>query len=395
MKKFFLIFITIFVWRITLPTSIFADEMGINQLKPEIITEIDQKINPYESSCTNISLGLVYNGKVVFTKSYGTGSINTVYEWASVSKSLTALIIMHLTEINKITNINDDIWEYADQYSGKMPEHCDDGLDCTNSHLTIKQTMTHTAGFYHVTDGEPLYTSGKLNLKFRPGTDFYYSTNGYAVLGDVIAGIDGISYVQAVQKYITQVAGTQSLSATSSWIAPGAYVKSNIYDFSLYTAGIINNKFVTADTLNEMLTNQTSGFGRDFGLGFRIENNGTENVAGFHSGSNGIPRSYIYIKPKLKRSVVVFCQVNSSSNSVNFYTPVRDIEAILARGNGILAHCQPLGDIDCNSKVNAFDFGNLAKYWGLSSYPAANLDDSGVVDKEDALIFLGNYGKSN
>jgi len=56
-------------------------------------------------------------------------------------------------------------------------------------------------------------------------------------------------------------------------------------------------------------------------------------------------------------------------------------------------HCQPLGNIDCNTKANTFDFGYLVRYWGLSSYPAANLDDSGVVDKEDALIFLRNYGK--
>jgi len=58
-------------------------------------------------------------------------------------------------------------------------------------------------------------------------------------------------------------------------------------------------------------------------------------------------------------------------------------------------HCLPFGDIDCNTKINLFDFGYLVKCWGLSSYPAANLDDSGVVGKEDALILLGNYGKSN
>jgi len=59
------------------------------------------------------------------------------------------------------------------------------------------------------------------------------------------------------------------------------------------------------------------------------------------------------------------------------------------------SHCSPLGDIDCSGKVNALDFGHLVRYWGLDSLPAANLDDTGVVNREDALILLGNYGKSN
>jgi len=91
-------------------------------------------------------------------------------------------------------------------------------------------------------------------------------------------------------------------------------------------------------------------------------------------------------------SITIEGQISGGSN--RSFTPPFAGDAIIYLKSTSLpppTHCQPLGDIDCNSKVNAFDFGSLIKYWDLDTFPAANLDDIGIVDKEDTLIMLGNY----
>ncbi|MFH0875984.1 MAG: serine hydrolase [archaeon] len=346
---------------------IIADS-SVNLIKPSVSENIDKLVLDYTVDCTGSTVGIAYNSKIVYTKSFGSDSVSSVHDWASVSKPLTALIAMRLNEKGIIESIDDNIWKYAKQIKGTtinpdsppMPTTCDDGQSCASSSLTIKQLMIHNGGFYHL--DEPLWENGKLNLKYKPGTSHSYSSDGVCVEGDVISGASGMTYPQAVQEYIVKnmvKAGEAcSLYAKNDWWAPAAYIRSNIHDFSLYTIGIINNAFVSSNTLyNKMLVNYYGGY---MGLGFQIENSG-DNIAAFHSGNNGVPKAYMYIKPKLKRSVVLFCQAKSGSSDISLSSLARKIDSVLAQGNP----CQ--NPADCQESIKNITLTVLKKGNGLGT----------------------------
>ncbi|MGB9911099.1 MAG: hypothetical protein ACPLKP_00635 [Microgenomates group bacterium] len=56
--------------------------------------------------------------------------------------------------------------------------------------------------------------------------------------------------------------------------------------------------------------------------------------------------------------------------------------------------CLPLGNFDCSEKVNGVDFAIFSPNFN-SSNSSFDLDNSGLVDLNDALILFNNYGKFN
>ena len=148
---------------------VFADTTGINKLRTGLPGVLDIAIKA--KGYGGVVFGFVYGGKIVYTKSYGNGrSLTGQYNWASISKTLTALIIMRMQE-QGLLDINDNIWQHTSNindhpFSGNpMPIICDDGQSCANTPLTLKQVLCHRGGFYHVDNSNPIWQNSKLNLK--------------------------------------------------------------------------------------------------------------------------------------------------------------------------------------------------------------------------------------
>lgn len=82
---------------------------------------------------------------------------------------------------------------------------------------------------------------------------------------------------------------------------------------------------------------------------------------------------------------------------VNSVTLQPDDAIILVNTNSPLpsptpfTHCQPLGDVDCNGKVNIFDASMLIFDWALVN-SRSDLDDNQVVNQSDMRLLLNNYG---
>jgi len=117
--------------------SLYGDKVGINKLNPCLITELDSITNSYRGKLNYARIGIVYNGNVVFTKSYIDKNINKPGEWASISKPATALIVMKLVGEGYIKSIDDNIWAYSSKYINCMPQQY------INSKLTIKHLLMH------------------------------------------------------------------------------------------------------------------------------------------------------------------------------------------------------------------------------------------------------------
>lgn len=191
------------------------------------------------------SLGLAKNGEVFYEKGFGYRDVDcksalssdTVFGIGSVTKSFTCVAIMQLQEAGKL-NVHDPVNKYLPEYRTSNEEYA--------NRTTIHHFMTHTAGLPPLPsllkalsksiqndpkfeDGsnegeigkvaaeasksdttsldtyEELVTYiGSLNcdLLGEPGTEFSYSNDSYALLGEIIERVSGISYEDYIKENI-------------------------------------------------------------------------------------------------------------------------------------------------------------------------------------------------
>lgn len=132
-----------------------------------------------------------------WSRTIGSADKVAPFYWASVGKTLTAIVILQMVEEGKLmleTPINRFI----------------DGVPNGNI-VTIEHLVAHTSGLPSMSeDPEANTQASKLKLTdevswlrqrgalFCPGQFWRYSNSGYALLGAVIEEIDGMSYAQAV-----------------------------------------------------------------------------------------------------------------------------------------------------------------------------------------------------
>jgi len=273
---------------------------GINEIEPTLARETDDCIIDEISKYDHINVGLTIDGRVVFTRSYGKNVLDKTFAWGSVSKGATMILLHQLLEEGKITSFDDEIWDYSSRYRDCMPDKYE------NIPLTIRNLMLHTSGVPH--NDQPTWTGSKLNLKFEPGTQVLYSTPGYGIIGHIIEDITGMTYPDAVIKYIAEPVNAKSVWVEDHFRAPAARINSSIYDFALFACGIMNNSYIREETLYEniFITLQDEP-----GLGWPCKNVGTDDLITEISGSNGIPQAHMVIKPRKKYGVVLLAHTKN------------------------------------------------------------------------------------
>jgi CubicO group peptidase (beta-lactamase class C family) len=146
------------------------------------------------------------NGIILLGKGYGFKSLrdssfndsNTIFQIASVTKQFTSTLILKLAELDKL-NLDDKLSQY-------FPDFPD------GDKITLENLLNHTSGIYDWTlntinflpTGEKslldyLKTKG---LAFEPGTNYNYSNSNYSLLGYIIQKATGLTYEDAIRKYI-------------------------------------------------------------------------------------------------------------------------------------------------------------------------------------------------
>lgn len=173
------------------------------------------------------SVAIVKEGQLVYAKGFGHANKeekeqvtpNHLFRIASVSKLITGVAVMRLHEEGKIDLnakvfgdegiLNDSL--YLDIRDKKMED------------ITVQHLLQHEGGwssrvpdlmFEPVKVAEAMGVPApadtktiiryalKQRLPYRPGKVYSYSNLGYAILGEVIEKVAGISYEQYVQHYI-------------------------------------------------------------------------------------------------------------------------------------------------------------------------------------------------
>ena len=187
--------------------------------------QIDQQITAVaerivrETGVPSASVGVVQNGRIVFTRAFGLARIQPplpataamAYPIGSISKQFTATAVLLLQQEGKLS-LNDPVAKY-------FPE-----LTRAND-ITIRNLLSHTSGYqdYAPQDytipawrlpGDPLRTvhefAGK-PLDFEPGTQWQYSNTNFVIAALIVQKVSGMPFAQFLRERVIDPAGLKDV----------------------------------------------------------------------------------------------------------------------------------------------------------------------------------------
>lgn len=259
---------------------------GINTAK------IDDFLNYITQNRQGIgSITIFQNGKEIYQKSFGQDQLqnvkwdsNTGYQIGSISKLVTAVMLMQLEEKGKL--------KLDDKLSKYYP-------DVPNANkITLENLMNHTSGLGDyagpwlfgktVGDKAILDTIKKHGVEFQPGEKERYSNSGYYLLSRILEKVAKKPYHVLLKENITSKANMKNTfsvldnqknifksyeNTTGKWTEVEDFdfrnciglgdITSTTYDMNLFINALFDYKFVKKETLDKMLPKS----GKPFGLG--------------------------------------------------------------------------------------------------------------------------------
>jgi len=172
-----------------------------------------------------VSIALINDGKIEWARGYGVleagreepVTTETLFQAASNSKSLTAMVVLRLVEQGKL-DLDSDVNKWL--VSWKVPEN----EFTKDQKVTVRRLLAHTAGvsnpgflgypvdkplptFRQILEGEKPANSQPVRVQLKPGTKFLYSGGGYVILAQLIMDVTGKSFPDLMQKMLLQKLG--------------------------------------------------------------------------------------------------------------------------------------------------------------------------------------------
>lgn len=303
------------------PVEIFT---GISDLSTEKTDALDRIVSQYMPHYRYISLGIIRDGVVVLTQSFRDDRLGNADVYASVTKPVTACICMMMLDEGLIGDINDPISQYSKKYADVIPEKY------AGSEITFQHLLAHESGIPH---HEKIWDGGDLDLAFRPGDGFLYSTRGYGVLGEVLSEISDKSYGDLLEEYIQDPIQATTFSAPG-WLfeAPGGLVSSSIEDMASFANGLMEGAYIDSVMRFDLVWKiWAQDRGQPVGLGWYLHNCGTDSLSVYHAGSNGRPRAFIALRPSQKTGLVLQGKNVSPDGDQLFYGLARELMLVLIK----------------------------------------------------------------
>lgn len=155
-----------------------------------------------------LSIAIVNDAKIVYHRSFGFKNAqeqvpvdaSTMFEAASMSKPVLAVLAMHMVEEGKL-DLDKPLHTYLPNY--------DLDYDKRYEKITARMVLSHTTGMPNWRyENKGQY----LNLRFDPGSQFSYSGEAFEYLGNVLAHIEGGTrkdLERMIQERIFEPAGVQ------------------------------------------------------------------------------------------------------------------------------------------------------------------------------------------
>jgi CubicO group peptidase (beta-lactamase class C family) len=248
-----------------------------------------------------ISVAVIKDSKVVYHRGFGVKNTatrepvtdDTVFEAASMTKPVFAYSVLRLVD-RGILKLDTPLYTY-------LPYE-DIAHDDRYKLITARMVLTHRTGF-------PNWRTGRLEIKFTPGTEVSYSGEGFVYLGKVVEKLTGKTLVDLCREEVFAPLGVENaslvwnedvarLTATghggSSPLAKGKPSEPNMAaslhidaaNYAKFLIAVLQGKGLSESTSKEMLRAQVERpEQQDFswGLGVSIE----ETPAGINYGHGG------------------------------------------------------------------------------------------------------------
>jgi CubicO group peptidase (beta-lactamase class C family) len=307
------------------------------------------------------SISVIHDGEIDWMKGYGLREYGkssrvdstTLFQAASISKPVSAVVALLLTETGAITldeNVNNKL------KSWKVPENQFTKI----RPVTLRQLLSHSAGLpmhgvpefasnekipslIQILDGHWYGATEKIQPLFEPGSKFQYSGGGYIVLQVLISDITGKPFEAVAKDLLLKPAGM--LSSTFEQPLPKqlwpnaavGHLEDNTpirgrwhtlpeqaagglwttpRDLSLFMIKLwrsyqgLSDSLLCRNLANEMLSRQID----DFGLGISLPSAGVFRIQ--HAGGNSGYRCFMVLSVDHPEGVVIMTNSNAGEKLI-------------------------------------------------------------------------------
>lgn len=327
----------------------------IDKLPASLSSQIDQSMEEelLFQELFGMSIGIVQDGKIVYTKGYGHMDVNrqeavttnTVFNWASISKTLTAVATFQLIEANKLNknttakSVLPAIWKNPDDHF----------------QINVGHLLSHRSGIRHYNKdrgddikadfgqyvdlnirsdwnaSQSVAIFNDLKLMASPNEEFRYSTFGYNLLGAMIEAVSDNGYVEHIKNHILRPLDSKSIDisrgpwtafykdcngAALPWeesekrsVLPGGGWQSNVEDVTIFMNALINNQLLKqtsnmwADVTKDGKALDNNGY--RFGLKSTYDSLNQETRV-LHEGKHENVRTILTFYPNSKMGFCIF-----------------------------------------------------------------------------------------
>jgi CubicO group peptidase (beta-lactamase class C family) len=300
--------------------------------------QLDQQMPSWlkEFNVTSASIAYIDGGKIAFTACYGNQipggpptNENTLYNVASLTKPITAEVILRLASEQKFS-LDEPIWHFWTD-----PDIKDDPW---NKLLTPRICLSHQTGFTNWR----YQTKGVLTFQWEPSTKTGYSGEGYDYVARFAEKKTGQPWEVLAQQYVFDEIGMPNTSYTprewwtgrqakpveagdrTKWSAADL-LRTTVTDYAKFIISVMNNEHVTPEIARDRLSmvrnnvtpKQQAEVCKDtpdsehcsasagFSLGWQIVDINGETILD-HSGSDPDVKTLALFLPSRKTGIVVF-----------------------------------------------------------------------------------------
>ncbi|WET01080.1 class A beta-lactamase-related serine hydrolase [Flavobacterium sp. YJ01] len=283
-----------------------------------------------ENNVPTLGLGIISDGKLKQVKTFGnlkrgvSAPYNTIWNVASLTKPVTAIVTLKLVSQGK-WDLDEPLYKYwTDPDIAKDPYL---------KLLTTRIVLSHQTGF---PNWRYFNDSKKLDFKFKPGTKYQYSGEGFEYLRkalekkfhktlDQLASelifeplkmndsqlvwndkIDLSRYAVNYDKSGNAYEPTKNKTASAA-----DDLLTTIQDYGKFLCSVMNSEGLNKKVFDDMISHQVATKkDKYFGLGFEIYDLGNENYALSHGGADKGVQTIFILLPKTKEGLIIFTNVD-------------------------------------------------------------------------------------
>jgi CubicO group peptidase (beta-lactamase class C family) len=290
-------------------------------------------------SIPGLTIAIINKGKIVYYQTRGYANLEqklpvteqTIFEGASISKSVFAFFVMRYVEEGKL-DLDKPLYEY-------LPYE-DIAYDERYKKITARMVLSNRTGFPNWRDNDK---DMKLTIKFEPGTNYLYSGEGFQYLTLVLKSMEGNDWNALEAAFQRKVAKPLGMAHTvfipdsvtlknkagaynnGKWFDPSkaaprkkhkgpfmgaSTIHTEPLDFSKWMIAVMNKKFLSKKSYAELLKPHSTISGNDplhyYTLGFFNLAKPYQNIY-YHDGNNNDRFTcYYLLDPEKDWGYVVF-----------------------------------------------------------------------------------------